>query len=74
MAACPHATPSTEGISSLYIPSLFVVLFTENDICSLVLGQLALNLQSNLTSAPGSSCAWRNCCWSRYHNKQYPLQ
>lgn len=53
MAACAHAIPSTEGISSLYIPYLFVVLFTENDICSLVLGQLALNLQSILTSEPG---------------------
>ncbi|CAL1398545.1 unnamed protein product [Linum trigynum] len=53
MADSAHSIPSTAGISNLYIPYLFVVLFTENAICSLVFGALALNLQSILTSAPG---------------------
>lgn len=37
-------TPSTVGISRLYTPCLFVVLLTENVICSVVLGEFALNL------------------------------
>lgn len=47
-----HLTPSTDGISSLYIPYLFVVLFTESEICSVVFSESALNMQSILTSAP----------------------
>jgi hypothetical protein len=39
-----QSTPSTVGISSLYTPCLSVVLFTENVICSVVLGEFALNL------------------------------
>lgn len=52
--------PSTEGISNLYTPCLFVVLLTENDICSVVLGEAALNLQSILTSAPVVFFWWVN--------------
>lgn len=37
-------TPSTVGISSVYTPCLSVVLLTENVICSMVLGELTLNL------------------------------
>lgn len=47
-----HRIPSTEGISNLYTPYLFVVLFTENAICSAVRGVSAFNLQSIRTSAP----------------------
>jgi len=47
-----HFTPSTEGISSLYIPYLFVVLLTESEICSAVFSESALNMQSTFTSAP----------------------
>ncbi|KAF7801760.1 omega-hydroxypalmitate O-feruloyl transferase [Senna tora] len=47
-----HLTPSTEGIPSLYIPYLFVVLFTDTKICSSVFGETALKTQSTLTSAP----------------------
>lgn len=48
-----HLIPSTDGISNLYTPYLFVVLFAENDMCSAILGDTALNMQSILTSAPG---------------------
>lgn len=48
-----HFTPSTDGISILYIPYLSVVLFTETVICSFVLAESALKVQSILTSAPG---------------------
>ncbi|MFS8032652.1 hypothetical protein Hanom_Chr17g01560221 [Helianthus anomalus] len=51
-ASLAQLIPSTEGISSLYTPFLLVVLLTENVICSAVLGDAALNLQSILTSAP----------------------
>ena len=37
-------TPSTDGISNLYTPRWSVVLFTEKLICSLVFGEVALNL------------------------------
>ena len=37
-------TPSTDGISNLYTPYWSVVLFTEKLICSLVFGEVALNL------------------------------
>lgn len=51
-ASLAQQIPSTEGISSLYTPYWLVVLLTEKDICSAVLGETALNLQSILTSAP----------------------
>ena len=47
-----HSIPSTDGISSLYHPNLFVVLFAENVISSDVIGDVALNLQSSFTSTP----------------------
>lgn len=37
-------TPSTDGMSNLYTPYWSVVLFTEKLICSLVFGEVALNL------------------------------
>lgn len=48
-----HLTPSTDGTSILYIPYLFVVLFTDSVICSVVFAESALNMQSTFTSAPG---------------------
>lgn len=50
-----HLTPSTDGISNLYIPYLFVVLFTDTDICSSVFADIALKTQSILTSTPATS-------------------
>lgn len=47
-----HWTPSTEGTRNLYIPCLFLVLLTENDIYSAVLWETALNVQSIWTSTP----------------------
>ncbi|KAF8400014.1 hypothetical protein HHK36_015887 [Tetracentron sinense] len=41
-----QSTPSTDGISNLYTPNLSVVLLTEKEICSVVLGDSALNLHS----------------------------
>lgn len=49
-----HSIPSTDGISNLYIPYLLVVLLTENEICSVVLEEIALNMHSILTSTPAS--------------------
>ncbi|KAL6188257.1 hypothetical protein ACLB2K_039650 [Fragaria x ananassa] len=45
-------TPSTEGISSLYTPYLFVVLLTEKFISSEALVELPLNLHCITTSTP----------------------
>lgn len=47
-------TPSTEGISSLYTPYLFVVLLTEKFISSEALVELPLNLHCITTSTPGN--------------------
>lgn len=35
------------------MPYLLVVLLTENCICSVVLGEIALKMQSTLTCTPG---------------------
>lgn len=45
-------TPSTEGISNLYTPYLFVVLLTEKLMSSVVLAELPLNLHCITTSTP----------------------
>ncbi|KAK3035852.1 hypothetical protein RJ639_032989 [Escallonia herrerae] len=45
-----QSIPSTYGISSLYTPYLSVVLLTEKLICSLVLGEFALNKHCRCTS------------------------
>ena len=55
-----HLTPSTDGISNLYTPYLFVVLFTETVICSSVLADKALKTQSILTSAPADKEPYKN--------------
>ncbi|KAM7279912.1 hypothetical protein ACFE04_007046 [Oxalis oulophora] len=52
IAASAQEIPSTEGISNLYSPLLFVVLFTENEICSSALEESALNSHLIFTSAP----------------------
>ncbi|CAL5370300.1 unnamed protein product [Camellia sinensis] len=50
-----HSIPSTDGIANLYTPFLSVVLLTDNEICSVVFGETALNVQSILTSTPGNT-------------------
>lgn len=56
-----HLTPSTDGTSILYIPYLFVVLFTDSVICSVVLAEIALNMQSTFTSAPEHNYEIKMC-------------